>query len=165
MTALIRTYPSEPMARRAIEALRVADVSQGVIRLMTGARLGDVRRQQVGSFAGSLEPDARVGTYGSTVVVRRQAHGGFAGDPDRKRQGSFADTDRVVIVSYEGDAERTRITGLGGARRLLARDGLDEATVDRAVGDLHRGQAVVLLDPPPSRLTSSGCIILGVRNT
>ena len=99
------------------------------------------------------------------MVVRRQAHGGFAGDPDRKRQGSFADTDRVVIVSYEGDVERTRITGLGGARRLLARDGLDEATVDRAVGDLHRGQAVVLLDPPPSRLTSSGCIILGVRNT
>ena len=80
------------------------------------------------------------------MVQRRQGAGSFAGDPDQQRQGSFADTDRVVIVTYKGDAERARITGLRGARRLLRRAALDDDAVDRAVGELHQGHAILLVD-------------------
>jgi hypothetical protein len=51
-----------------------------------------------------------------------------------------------VIVTYKGDAERTRIAGLRGALRLLRRAALDDAAVDRAVGELHQGHAILLVD-------------------
>jgi hypothetical protein len=62
-------------------------------------RLGDIRQEPVGGFAGPLGQDAPVGAYGGGVVRRRQGAGGFAGDPDRQRQGSFGDVDRIVIVT------------------------------------------------------------------
>jgi hypothetical protein len=146
MTMISKTYFTEIAARRAIEALRATGVPAGEIRLLTGRPPGDVRREPVGGFAGPVAPDAPVGTYGNGKVLRRQGAGGFAGDPDHQRQGSFADTDRVVIFTYKADAERVRVTGLRGARRLLGRAALDDDTVDRAVDELHRGHAVVLVD-------------------
>jgi hypothetical protein len=77
---------------------------------------------------------------------RRQGAGSFAGDPDHQREGSFADTDRIVIVTYTSDAERARITGLRGARRLLRRAALDDDIIDRAVRELHKGHTVLLVD-------------------
>ena len=98
-----------PAARRAIEVLRTSGVPARDIRLLADRRpLADVRREPVGGFAGPVAPDAPVGTYGNRPVLRRQGAGGFAGDPDDQRQGSFADADRVVIVTYHGDAERAR---------------------------------------------------------
>ena len=148
MTILTETYLTEVAARRAIEALQATGVPARDIRLLTGTRLGDVRRQRVGGFAGPVAPDARVGTFGDRPVLRRQAAGSFAGDPDHRRQGSFADTDRVVIVTYDADTERARITGLRGARRVLARATVDDDTVNRAVKELDAGRAVVLADLP-----------------
>jgi hypothetical protein len=146
MTTLIKTYPTETKARRAIEALRATDVPAHHIRLLIGRRPGDLRSEPAGGFAGPVGPEARVGTFGDRNVLRRQGRGSFAGDADRQRQGSFADTDRVVIVTYSGDAERARITGLRGARRLLRRAALDDGAVDRAVGELHEGRTVMLVD-------------------
>jgi hypothetical protein len=146
MTTLSETYSTEIEARRAIEALRASGVPARDIRLLTGTRLRDVRREPVGGFAGPVAPSSPVGTYGDRQVLRRQGTGGFAGDPDHQRQGSFADTDRVVIVTYMRDAERARVTGLRGARRLLGRASLDHDTIDRAVNELHMGHAVVLID-------------------
>jgi hypothetical protein len=146
MTTLVTTYPTEAAARRAVEALRATVAADREIRLLLGRAPGDVRGEPVGGFAGPVAPDAPVGTYGGGTVLRRQAAGGFAGDPDRQRQGSFADADRVLIVSVRGGAERTRVTGLRGARRLLARAGVDEQTMDGAVRELHRGRAAVLVD-------------------
>jgi hypothetical protein len=146
MPTLSKTYPTETGARRAIEALRVTGVPAHDIRLLIGRRSGDVRREPVGGFAGPVGPEAHVGTYGDRHVLRRQGHGSFAGDADRQRQGSFADTDSVVIVTYNGDAERARITGLRGARRLLRRAALDDDAVDRAVGELHQGRTILLVD-------------------
>jgi hypothetical protein len=146
MTTHSKTYPTETGARRAIEALRATGVPAHDIRLLSGRRLGDVRRETVGGFAGPVSPDAAVGTYGDRHVLRRQGTGSFAGDPDNQRQGSFADTDRVVIFTYNGSAERARVTGLRGARRLLSRAALDDDTIDRAVGELDRGYAIVLID-------------------
>jgi hypothetical protein len=112
LTDGFKTYPTETGARRAIEALLATGVPARDLRLLTGRRLGDARRERVGGFAGPVAPDAPVGTYGNRPVLRRQGAGGFAGDPDHHRQGSFADTDRVVIVTYHDDAERARVTGL-----------------------------------------------------
>jgi hypothetical protein len=148
MTTLCKAYSTEIAARRAVEALRATGVRARDIRLLTGSRLGDVRREPVGGFAGPVAPDAPVGTYGDRQVLRRQGTGGFAGDPDQQRQGSFADTDRVIIVTYDDDAERTRVTGLRGARRLLRRAGLDDDTVNRAAHALHMGHTVALVDLP-----------------
>jgi hypothetical protein len=147
MTTLTKTYPTELAARRAVEAMRATGVPERDIRLLAGTAPRDIRREPVGGFAGPVAPDAPIGTYGGRVLQRRQGAGSFAGDPDHQRQGSFADTDRVVIVTYEGDAERARITGLRGARRLLRRAALDDDdAVDRAVGELHQGQAILLVD-------------------
>jgi hypothetical protein len=53
--------------------------------------LHDLRREPVGTFAGRVDPEAPVGTYGNVRRFRRQGSGTFAGDADRQRQGSFAD--------------------------------------------------------------------------
>ena len=53
--------------------------------------LHDVREEPVGTFAGTLERQAPVGTYGNVRRFRRQGAGIFAGDADHKRKGSFAD--------------------------------------------------------------------------
>jgi hypothetical protein len=148
MTTLCKAYSTEITARRAVEALRATGVRARDIRLLTGTRLGDVRREPVGGFAGPVAPDAPVGTYGDRQILRRQGAGSFAGDPDHQRQGSFADTDRVIIVTYHNDAERARVTGLRGARRLLCRAGLNDDTVNRSISELHLGHTVALLDLP-----------------
>jgi hypothetical protein len=138
MATLTHTYPNEIAARRAVEELRAGGVD---VRLLVGSALHDVRREPVGGFAGPVGPDAPLGTYGGTVVRRSQAAGGFSGDPDRQRQGSYADADRIVIV----DHERSRITGRRGVRRLLRRAALDAEAVEHIVGELRLGRAVVLV--------------------
>jgi hypothetical protein len=146
MTTLRTAYPTGAGARCAIEAMRAAGESPHDIRLLIGGRPGDVRREPVGGFAGPVAPAAPVGTFGDRRVLRRQGAGGFAGDPARQRQGSFADTERVVIVTHTADAERARVSGLAGARRLLSRKALDRDTVDGVARELHTGHAVVLVD-------------------
>jgi hypothetical protein len=146
MTTLTRTYATEVAARRATEALLAAGVAEHDIRLLVGSTPRDIRREPVGGFAGPVAPDAPIGTYAGRAIERRRGAGSFAGDPDQERQGSFADTDRVVIVTYTRDAGRARISGLRGARRLLHRAALDEDAVDRAVDELHRGHAILVAD-------------------
>jgi len=146
MTTLTRTYATQPAARRAVEALLATGVAEPDIRLLVGSAPRDIRGEPVGGFAGPVAPDAPVGTYGGRVLQRRQGAGAFAGDPDQQRQGSFENADRVVIVAYESDAERARITGLRGARRLLRRAALDDDAVDRAVRELHEGHTILLVD-------------------
>jgi hypothetical protein len=59
----------------------------------------DVRSEPVGTFAGTIGPDAPVGTYGGAMLRRSQGPGTFAGDADAQRQGSFADTSHVVVFT------------------------------------------------------------------
>jgi hypothetical protein len=146
MTTQSRTYPTELGARRAVEELRATGVPERDIRLLAGTVPGDLRHEPAGGFAGPVAPDDAVGTYGGRPIQRRRGAGGYAGDPDQQRQGSFADTDRVALVTYSGSIERARITGLRGARRLLRGAALDDDAVDRAVGQLEQGHAVVLVD-------------------
>jgi nucleotide-binding universal stress UspA family protein len=64
----------------------------------------DVREEVVGGFAGVVDPGAPVGTYAGTPCRRHQGAGGIAGDPDRQRQGSFADADAVGIAGSDARA-------------------------------------------------------------
>jgi len=75
----------------------------------TGRRLHDVRTQPVGGFAGPVMPSAPVGTFADVPRRRSQGRGTFAADPDRQRQGSFADTDINVIAAAEGDDDAARV--------------------------------------------------------
>jgi nucleotide-binding universal stress UspA family protein len=70
-----------------------AGVPLRAITVLAAERIHDVRREKVGGFAGAVYPNAPVGTYTEAVRLRRQGAGGFAGDPDEQRQGSFGDTD------------------------------------------------------------------------
>jgi hypothetical protein len=151
MATLSKTYPSEDAARRAVGALRAAGVPPGDIRLLTSRPPRDTRREPVGGFAGPIGPKAPVGSYASVPRRRGQdvgsfATGGSADGPASRRQGSFADAERVVIVSHRDDREHARVTGFRGVRQLLRRAALDDETIDGAVEKLNRGHAVVLVD-------------------
>ena len=146
MATLCSTYISASVARNGVEALRAAGVPGGDIRLLIGHPPRDIRREWVGGFAGPVAPDAPVGTYGNVRRLRRQGNGTFAGDADGQRQGSFADTDRDLIVTYDHEAAHARVVGDRGLRRLLRDAELDDDAIDRVVDDLHTGHAVVLAE-------------------
>jgi hypothetical protein len=153
MTTLSKTYRNEDAARGAVETLRAASVPPREIRLLTSRPLADIRREPVGGFAGAVAPNAPVGNFAGRTGRRSDhagsfATGSFAGDAHQLRQGSFGDVERVTIVSYKRDAERSRVTGYRGIRLLLRRAALDDAAVERAVEELHKGRTVVLVDVP-----------------
>jgi hypothetical protein len=141
MTTTHTAYRDQDAARGAAATRRHSGVPAQDILLLVGSPLRDVRREPVGGFAGPVAPDDPVGTFGGTTRLRRQAAGGFAGNPDDQRQGSFADTDRVLVITHDGKAERARITGHRGARRLLRTTSLDDdAIADRDRGDRRPGR-------------------------
>jgi hypothetical protein len=146
MATLCKTYSTEVRARRAVKALRAARVPGRVIRLLTGCELHDVRREPIGGFAGAVGPSAPVGTYSGGVRPHREGRGGFAGDSDQRRRGSFGDVDRCMIVTYEGGSERSRVVGDLGIRRLLRGSTFSGDTADRVADELHMGHAVVLVE-------------------
>jgi hypothetical protein len=143
MATLYKIFPSEAVARQAVAALRTAGVPARDIRLLTGCRLHDIRREPVGSFAGTTAPSARVGSYGNALRLRCQAKGGFAGDPDAQRQGSFADADLDLILTGDG---RWHAAGDREVERLLHEAAVAGDAAAQLVGDLHRGRAVVLAE-------------------
>jgi hypothetical protein len=146
MATLCNTYVTESVARSGVEALRAAGVPGRDIQLLIGRSPRDARRERVGGFAGPIAPDAPVGTYANVRRLRRQGNGTFAGDADRQRQGSFADTDRDVIVTHDQAAAHAYVTGDLRLRRLLRDASLDDDTADRVVDELHSGHAVVLAE-------------------
>jgi hypothetical protein len=141
MATLCKTYSNDAMARQAVEVLRAGAVPARDIRLLVGCPQHDVRREPMGRFAGSMAPGDAVGTYGNAHPLRRQAKGGWVGDPDAQRQGTFADADRDVIVTGDG---RSHTAGDREVARLLREAGVPDA--GRVLADLHRGQAVVLAE-------------------
>jgi hypothetical protein len=148
MTTFWKAYPSEAAAREAVETLLTAGVPGRDLRLLTGSRTHDVRTEPVGEFGRTASPNAPVGTYANVHRLRRQGAGIFAGDPDRKRQGSFADADRDTILSYDAGGEHAHISGAAAVRRLLREAALDEAAADRIMRELHDGHAVVIAADP-----------------
>jgi len=142
--AACKTFSSEAVARRAVRALTAAGVPRRDILLLTGRRLHDIRQEAVGGFAGAVNPGAPVGTYAGAPRLRRQGLGSFAGHPDEQRQGSFADAD--VIVTVEDGTGRSQVADHFRLQRLLWRAALAGDAADRVIGELHMGNAVVLVE-------------------
>jgi hypothetical protein len=143
MATLCKTYPTEIVARKAAQALRAAGVPGRDICLLAGCRMRDVREEPVGTFAGTIGPDAPVGTFANRARLRSQGAGTFAGDSDCQREGSFADAEHAIVVSYENGAAHPHLVGDHTIRRLLR--ALAAADPDgRVVDELHLGHAVVI---------------------
>jgi nucleotide-binding universal stress UspA family protein len=142
--AVCKTYSSEAVARRAVRALTATGVPRRDILLLTGRRLHDVRREAVGGFAAALNPSAPVGAYAGAPCLRRQGRGGFAGNPDEQRQGSFADAETIATV--EDGTGRSQVADHLRLRRLLWRAALGRSAADDVIGELHMGHAVVLVE-------------------
>jgi hypothetical protein len=146
MSLRFSTYDFEGEARRAVHALEATGVPASDIRLLTGRPVHDVRREPVGGFAGPVAPEAPVGKYAGRARLRRQAAGGWAGNPDRERQGTFGDADLGVHAVYERGSRRSLISTDREIRRLLRGAALPQAAVEELVDELHRGHTVVLTD-------------------
>lgn len=123
MADILDTYPSHAAAREHSAALRAAGVPSRRDRRLAAARQRDARIEPVGGFAGPVAPDAPIGTFANVSVTRRRGAGSFAGDARRQRQGSFSDSDRPLVVSYEDGAERSRVVGQAELGALLHRAG------------------------------------------
>jgi hypothetical protein len=152
MTTVCKTYASETIAGDAVDALTAAGVPRRDIWLLTGHRIHDIRHENVGGFAGAVDPSSPVGTYAGAVRLRRQGAGAFTGDPDQQRQGSFADTDTDTdsdtdtIITYEDRAGRSHVGGPRELQSLLRRFTLTDDEAARVIHDLHTGRAVVLVN-------------------
>ena len=86
MPTLDKPYPAPRAQARPARPIPRRDISPG-------PTLPDVRLEPVGRFVDRVGPDDPVGSFGNVSHLRRQGAGAFAGDPDRRRQGSFGDHD------------------------------------------------------------------------
>jgi hypothetical protein len=67
-----------------------------------GRAVEDARDARIGTFAGTTTADAQtVGSFGNIAHSGREGMGTFAGDPDKQRRGSFGDSDRDAVTSYQ----------------------------------------------------------------
>ena len=146
MTTHYRAYTSTHEAEDAIERLLAAGVPETGIQLIMGVAIKDARDAPIGTWAGTTTADAlTVGSYANVAHSGREATGTFAGDPDKQRRGSFGDTDRDTVTTYQSGGKRTRIKSHHGLERILVDAGLDRATAAANVGALHAGRVLVLV--------------------
>jgi hypothetical protein len=146
MATLCKTYPDATAARAAVQDLRAAGVPDHAMRLLTGHAPHDVRREPVGAFAGTLAPNALVGTFGNVARLRRQGHGSFAGDPDAQRRGCFADADRDVVVTFADRAAHAHVASPHELERTLRSWHVLVDVVNRVIGELHQGRAAIVVE-------------------
>jgi nucleotide-binding universal stress UspA family protein len=154
VTTACKTYASEAIARNAVDTLTAGGVPRHDVWLLTSHRVHDVRHETVGGFAGSVEPDSPVRTYAGTVRLRRQGTGGFAGEPDRQRQGSFGDAEVDAMFSCDDGAGRSRLIDRTAVQRLL-RSALADDAAAGVFDELHKGHAVVLVEAVDNAMTDA----------
>ncbi len=145
MATFCKTYPDEAAGQEAISELRAAGVPGHAIRMLAGHAPHDVRREPVGTFAGTIRPEAPVGTFANVRRLRRQGRGSYAGDPDRMRRGCFADAESDVIVTYDRRAHK-RVAGRHEVLRALRDWHVVEDTAEHVIDELHSGHATVVVE-------------------
>jgi hypothetical protein len=102
----------------------------------------------MGTFAGAIGPDAPVGTFAGKTCVRSQAAGGWVGERDSQRQGSFADAEHARVVTFDDGREVSRTISSRGLARLLRSVAHDRGHAEKLLGELHHGHAIVLVTHP-----------------
>jgi hypothetical protein len=133
-------YTSHEEAAQAVQDLLAAGVSGDGIRVLMGEPERDARADEMGAFAGAVPAGAASGGFAGT----RDGMGGFAGDTDTQRGGSFADADRDVVTTYPDGIAQMRVAGHKRIKQYLMEAGLDEATAEKDVEALHMGRILVL---------------------
>jgi hypothetical protein len=146
VSTLCKTYSDPDEAREAVARMLAAGAPRRGLRLLSGLPMHDVRAERVGTFAGSIGPDAPVGRFAGRPRRRCQGTGTFAGDPDRQRKGCFADVERDVIVTFGRDAEHPRVATHRALTRMLRSVTLDGEPADRLVDELHDGHGLVIAE-------------------
>ena len=144
MATILKAYSDPAAARKAIDALYATGLPEGDVRLLIGSRAHDLRNEPVGGFAGTVARDAPVGSFGNLPHVGGHGTGTFAGDADRQRQGSFADTERDLIVHYQDGIERARVVGHATLRSELRQAGFDLNRVGHVLATLKQGRSAVI---------------------
>jgi hypothetical protein len=146
MVTLTHAYTSAKDAETAVERLLSADVSAVRLQLIMGRAIQDARDTPIGTFAGTATADSHtVGSYGNVARSGRGSTGTFAGDPRKQRRGSFGDSDRDTVTTYQSGAKRTRIASHRRLKRLLVDAGLEPAIATANVDALHAGRVLVLV--------------------
>ena len=146
MVTLTHAYTSTHDAENAIERLLSAGVPAVRIELIMGRAIQDARDAPIGTFAGTTTADAQtVGSYANIAHSGREATGAFAGDPDKQRRGSFGDSDRDTVTTYQSGVKRTRIASHRRLKKILVDAGLDPAIATANVDALHAGRVLVLV--------------------
>jgi hypothetical protein len=143
VSAVCRSYTSHDEALDAVNAVLEAGVPGESVRVLSGEPTHDARAEQMGEFAGPVEPGAQVGGFAGPRA-HDAGKGAFAGG--EQRGGSFADADRDVVTEYPEGVERMRVASHHRLEHLLMDAGLDEATAARDVRALHEGRILVLVD-------------------
>ena len=145
MAAVCRSYASHDEAAKAVQSVLGAGIIGEDVLVLTGERIGDVRSEPAGSFAGTVEPGDPVGTFEGEQHARAEPKGTFANEPSG-RVGSFADTAHEGLSSYPEGVERMHAIGRASVVRLLRGAGLDDATVARDLESLHGGRVLLLVE-------------------
>ena len=146
MTTLCRAYTSAAEADAAVGRLMSAGVMAAEIAVLMGEGVHDSRAAPVGGFAGTTSAAAGiVGSYAGAAHTNRDPMGTFAGDPDDRRRGAFADVDRETVTTYAGDVRRIRVASHHDLERTLRDAGLDAAAARADVEALHAGRILVLV--------------------
>jgi len=148
VSALCKAYPNHDAATAAVAALMANGVPGDRLRVLMGAPLHDVRQEQVGEFAGSIGPDAPVGSFGDVPHRRSEPKGDFASSGRAGRVGTFADADRDTVTDHPDGVGRIHVTGDHDVEQILADAGLDVDAARRDVRALHEGWALVLVREP-----------------
>jgi hypothetical protein len=146
MATIHRAHTSTHDAENAIQRLLSAGFPAIRIELIMAHAVQDARDAPIGTFAGTTTADAlSVGSFADIAHSGREAIGSFAGDPDKQRRGSFGDTDRDTVTTYQSGVKRTRIATHRTLEKILVDAGLDRAIATANVRALHAGRVLVLV--------------------
>jgi hypothetical protein len=143
MTALCKAYDNTADAERAVADLLAAGVPGDDVRLLMGAEIHDARREARGRFSGSVAPEDHVGAFAGEGPERSAVRGSYAASD--AAEGSFANSERDVVVTQHEGEERARVTGRRELKKLLMEAGLDDAAAEADVDALHAGRVLVLV--------------------
>jgi hypothetical protein len=123
-----------------------ASVFGSLSRSATTAPPSEPRSSAVGGFAGPVAPDAPIGTYGGRSAPaspgRRQLRRRSRPAATRLVRGHRPRCDRHLQARRRTRADHRTPRSPAAARRAA----LDDDTVDRAAGELHRAHAILLVD-------------------
>jgi hypothetical protein len=144
MPMLCKTFPTEVAARRAVAALRATGRPGRDLRLLTGRPLGDIPQ----------EPSVSTPDRSGAMPQSEPSAAAWFGAARAPSPSPAIPTSSAKVVRGRRPRRDRQLHRRGAharhrpprVRRLLGRAALGGDALARAVNELHRGRAVVLVD-------------------